>query len=272
MFMWADSIAGGVVANDVARWDGTNWWPPGGLAPNAAVINCMAIDSNGKRTSEEPSPTREAESLQNVAAWDGNQWSGLGGGITGNKAAVNTLFCGGGRILVGVLCLGWGNPATNIAVWNGMAWSGLGTGLPGSATAITQDLEGNVYAAGSQTPTMANNYYTPFISKWDGTTWTNLPAGNNPSGSGVKVMFVYSDVLYAGGIHLAPPAPPAHLERFNGTNWGFVPAPFYPVSYGPVQSGGKLYFMGPLDNVMSPNPANYPYGIYNVAGWDGTTN
>jgi hypothetical protein len=69
-----------------------------------------------------------------IAKWDGNFWSGVGGGVVGTGtinalASIGTnLYAGGTFTNVG------GVPANRIAKWNGTTWSALGSGTTFSAT------------------------------------------------------------------------------------------------------------------------------------------
>jgi hypothetical protein len=258
----AFTSAGGVAATNLARWDGTNWWPVGG-GPGGSVVNALVVD--GKTLYVGGTFTNAGGvSVHNIAAWDGQNWSSLGDGVAGKTATVNTLLDAGGQLLVGGdFQSAGGISASNVARWTGSAWTSLGNGLIGPSFVLTTDDAGTVYAGGGQT-----SGGPPYISKWDGAAWSSLPAGDPGLNDPVNLLFIYNNALYAGGLYLGGPAPVGDLERFDGTNWVRVGAPFGLVRAGPVQHQTKLYFSGALNNVMHLNPAagSWEYG---VAAWDG---
>ncbi len=255
--------AGGVAATNLARWDGTNWWPVGG-GMGGSVVNVLVVD--GKTLYVGGTFTNAGGlSVHNVAAWDGQNWSSLEEGVAGNNGTVNTLLVAGGQLLVGGdFQSAGGISASNIARWTGSAWTNLSNGLIGPSYALAKDDAGNVYAGGGQT-----SFGPPYISKWDGATWSSLPAGEPGQYGPVRVLFIYGNALYVGGLYLGGPAPVGDLERFDGTNWLRVAAPFWLVRAGPVQYQTKQYFAGVLNNIMHLNVAAGFPEEYGVAAWDG---
>src|SRR5262249_18506945 len=82
--------AGGAPAQDVARWDGSQWTPLGsGTAggPGSSVRAMIVFDDGGSPalyaggdfTSAGGSP------VGRIAKWDGHQWSALGAGVSGGS-------------------------------------------------------------------------------------------------------------------------------------------------------------------------------------------
>ena len=60
----------------------------------------------------------------NIAKWDGTNWSALGSGIQGE---VHALFVSGSNLYAGgFFPMAGGLPANNIAKWDGVRWSALG--------------------------------------------------------------------------------------------------------------------------------------------------
>lgn len=257
------TTAGGLAATNLARWDGTNWWPVGGGIKG--TVNVLA--SNGEELYVGGTFTNVgALSVQNIAKWDGQNWNNLAGGLSGPSPSVTSILVTNEEIFVGGRFIAAGGiSATNIATWNGASWTGLGNGLIGPAYALTKN-GNNLYAAGGVT-----NFGLPFISEWDGTTWTNLLPTNLPMGGPIKVLFFETNELYAGGVSLPGIASSGDLIRMVGTDWLKIPAPFassstLPYSCGSVRRQNKLYFAGLVDNTMS----GYGYGIqaYDKSNWN----
>lgn len=120
---------GGVAANFFAKWDGSNWSAGGGgvfsTHPYAGGVSALAtIGTNlyvgGFFTNA------GGVAVNNIAKWDGSNWSALGSGINGQ---VNALAVSGTNLYVGGGFTSAGGVAVNgIAQWNGTNWSALGTG------------------------------------------------------------------------------------------------------------------------------------------------
>src|SRR5216683_1355736 len=82
--------------------------------------------------------------VNNIAKWEGRQWSALGGGTNMPVYALTVFDDGAGPALyAGGIFSGAGDvAATKIAKWNGTQWSALGTGIHGpyvNALAVFDD-------------------------------------------------------------------------------------------------------------------------------------
>ena len=124
------SINGGSVSvNNLARWDGSIWYDVGGGVsgvPFSTSINALATRGNelvagGEFTMAGTTPAN------NIAIWDGSQWSILGEGLNGTVGSIlvsgNDIYVGGQFTMAG------SNSAYSIARWDGSVWHPLGTGL-----------------------------------------------------------------------------------------------------------------------------------------------
>jgi hypothetical protein len=133
--------AGGLPAKCLAKWDGSRWSAvPGEPSPwpNAYVSNIQVWD-DGR------GPALYAAgyfsniggmSANNVAGWDGRNWSPLGTGVLDGPAIALTVFDDGrGPALYvgGAFVTAGGLPASSVARWDGRGWSGLGSGVSGGA-------------------------------------------------------------------------------------------------------------------------------------------
>src|SRR5438093_3680349 len=83
----------------------------------------------------------------NIAKWDGTNWSALGGGLDG---VVSALAAHGGDLYVGGSFESAGGiAATNVARWNGSGWSAVGPqAFPYPALAVAVSTNGNELYAG----------------------------------------------------------------------------------------------------------------------------
>src|SRR4029077_7422316 len=67
-----------------------------------------------------------------IAKWDGNTWSGVGGGIVGSGTVLALTTMGTNLYVGGSFTNMGGVPANRIAKWDGTSWSALGNGVSGS--------------------------------------------------------------------------------------------------------------------------------------------
>lgn len=207
------TMAGGVPAGNIARWDGATWSGLGSSL-NGPVYALATAESNlfvgGRFT------VAGGVVASNLARWNGSQWFALGGGVGGNANPIirirpppisalavsgNNLFVGGDFAWAGAVS------ATNIARWDGTNWSALGSGLigtsafapPPTVAALVYDPEGSLYAGGSFSKT--GTLDLPAIGMWDGERWQWLGDGISASGAIplVQVLLLAGAQLYVGG-------------------------------------------------------------------------
>ena len=136
-----------LTANNIARWDGTNW-----LALGSGLVG-----------SEEWQPNSMTLTYVSTLAVHGNE-----------------LFVGGSFTNAG------GVPASNVAKWDGLKWSALGNGISGIGNVFTLGCsyfpvsslavsDAAVYVGGQFTD--ASGVTANRIAKWDGSTWSALRGG-----------------------------------------------------------------------------------------------
>jgi trimeric autotransporter adhesin len=176
-----------------------------------------------------------------IAAFDGEQWTSLGSGMT--KSGTNpppaevlalaafdedgpggnppVLFAGGDFELAD------GIAANNVARWDGTAWSAVGDAAAGN------DIGGIVRAlavfdddgAGSNPEALyAGGDFPGRVARWDplSQTWTTL--GSGISNGSVHALAVFNNELYVGGnfTNAGGIAAADYLARWNGTSWSAV--------------------------------------------------
>ncbi|MFN0242420.1 MAG: hypothetical protein ACKVWV_05955 [Planctomycetota bacterium] len=282
------TIAGGVAAHQVARFDG------GGFSPLVHPANGLSDMPLVFRVADDPAGCGErlfaggrfltagATAARRVAQWDGQAWSSLGAGIGGDVLAFETyrsaseptanLYAGGQFAEAG------GGAIANVARWNGASWSPLGSGItqanfPGPNVPIVRALcaydSGNgpeLYAGGSFLK--AGGAPAANIARWNGTSWNN--AGSVSSelsfASGVICMIVFDDgtggALYVGGVFQQAGDPSGvktvnNVARWNGT------------SYSALGAGlnGGVYSFAIFDD--GSGPALFANGGFGVHRWNG---
>lgn len=210
----------GLSITNVARWDGTNWFPVGAGAPGGQVDH-LAIA--GERLI--------AAFSSGIAAWDGASWE-IFPGIPWAKAFA--LAAQGTNIYAahGGITPTWGPYILRFA---GTNWETLGGGLRGAwnpevpiPIQSIMPVGNRLYIGGvfygavfADTNLTANN-----LATWDGTNWSNCQGGViGQSGNGVPVTtMAHSDLglVVAGNFEqlaVGSPTNVLNVARWDGTNW-----------------------------------------------------
>ena len=215
---------GGVVANNVAKWNGSTWSPLGtgiGMGGIGSNVNALAVAGNGDVYAGGAFTSAGGVAANNVARWNGSAWSALGTGVGGFSVGVLAVAGNGDVYAGGNFTQAGGVTANRMAKWNGSAWSALGTGVGnGYVGALAVASNGDVYAGGGFTSiggVVANN-----VAKWNGSTWS--PLGTGVIGAGVSALVVAGNGdLYAGGAFtLAGGAAANNVAKWNGSAWSAV--------------------------------------------------
>lgn len=125
------SQVAGVVAASIARWDGSDWSPLGGIEGNGVngLIYAMARYQGSLYVGGEFSAAGGVPAA-NIARWDGSNWHALAEGVALGvpyyPAQVLALAEYDGELVVGGRFTSAGGvDATSIALWNGNRWQTL---------------------------------------------------------------------------------------------------------------------------------------------------
>jgi hypothetical protein len=202
--------AGGVPTNNIAQWDDDQWSAVGsGIGGGSGpFVSALTFDSAGPALYVGGQFTSAGSvSANNVAKWNGTNWSALGDGMDGPVLALTMFDDGTGPALYagGAFTIAGGVTANGVAKWNGTNWSPLGSGVAGftpavhSLTAFQDGTGAAVLFAGGSFDT-ADGVYVSNIARWDGTHWSALGAGVD---NVVDALTTFNDgsglALYAGG-------------------------------------------------------------------------
>jgi trimeric autotransporter adhesin len=272
----AFTIAGGVQANRIAKWNGNSWSAVGdGFSPtgNGWVYELQVFnDGTGSALYAGGGFITSGKTVVNgIAKWDGAGWTPLG---TGANIGVNTL-CGfdDGKGFGSVLYAGGafteiGNVAVNrIAKWDGASWNALENGLNNEVNALAISPAsgaefGNVLYVGGRFDG-AGKVSMKNIGRWDGTKWSALGSGVNQN---VFALLTVNEngkeVVYAGGgFNAAGEVTANHIARWDGKSWSAlgngVDSTVFALAHYDDQSG---------------NGSELYAGVYSataVAKWDG---
>jgi trimeric autotransporter adhesin len=198
-----NGVAGVPGTQNIARWDGTNWWSVGGGLPNANLFALLVSGNDlfvgGTFTSVAGQP------ITNLTRWDGTNWSAVGGGVVGGS--VRTLTLHNGALVAGGLFTSAGTSNVGyIASWDGTTWNTLSGGVQASSPSASAvpvqsilSFSGALYAGGKFYS--AGGVAATNIARWNGITWESLGAGaNNGTDNSVATLGVDTNgLIYAGG-------------------------------------------------------------------------
>jgi len=276
-------LSGGSTLNYIARLGNTGWAPLGDGLDGTAFGLTVFDDGSGD------GPVlfvgggfdfAGGVSANGVARWDGQAWSTLGGGISGDVTWAEA-FAGfddgsGDRpaLYVGGYFTGAGAVnASNIARWDGAEWSPLGEGVDGSVGALV------VFDDGSGPALYAGGYFTSAggvraegVARWDGVSWS---AVGSVMDGGVKTLAVFDDglgggpALYAGGTFtVADGVAVNYVTRWDGRTWtpmaGGVNSQVNALAVFDDGSGPALYAAGHFTEAGG-------IAAMRAAKWDGVT-
>ena len=218
-------LTGGVSANNVAVWNGTNWAALAGGLPNRALSlavwkgNLYAGGGFGNQGN-----------MSTIQSWNGTAWGPVGAGLS--SGTVNALAVSTTGPVAGGSFIGDYTSATllnNIGRWSGTKWIGLGLGTNSSLNAIT-GTGTTVYAAGGFTA--AGSLEANNIALFNGTAWSKLgSSGTSGPGSYCGVSDTLAGIctltidpatgyLYVGGAFSAINGVAANnVAVWNGKTW-----------------------------------------------------
>lgn len=287
------TTAGGAAASNIARWDGINWsslTSASGAGTTGEVYDLVVYDDG-------LGPALYAGgyfsfaggvSTNNVARWDGSDWSSLSGpagtGTVGPVHALTVFDGGSGSELVagGFVFVAGGVPADYIAKWDGDAWSHLegpgGSGIDYAVRTLCVFDDGggdDLIVGGSHRS--ADGQKANQIAAWDGTSWSALSSETgNGVNSIVNAFAVFDDgsgpALFVGGFFRdAGDQTVNKIGRWNGDGWASLTGPSGTGTRLPVLamavhddgSGSALYVGGVLGSAGGLD-------VDHIARWDGS--
>ncbi len=243
--------AGLYSANNIARWDGSDWSKVGNFGLSSTCYGLATYDPDGAGPAPEALYagglfiTADSTSAQHVARWDGSNWTRLDDGLNnfvydliefdsdGSGPLPPSLYAAGGFTASG------DTDALYIARWDGSAWYPLqetpidfGVNATAYSLAIYDpDYTGpgreKLYVGGAFTQAGLATFANHIVS-WDGTSWATL--GNGVNG-GVWAMHVHDEdgtggdapALFVGGsFSIAGVGAADGIARWSNGSWSPV--------------------------------------------------
>lgn len=275
------TVAGGVAAQFIARWNGVAWSPLSSGLNNIGASLAAFDDGSGPALYVGGLFSSAGGTAANsVARWNGLAWTALGSGVA--NGSVLSLASAAGPDGEQVLCVGGdftvagGASANRIAAWDGAAWTSLGTGVDSTVLAIAtfdaNQVDGQAIIAGGQFVS-AGGAIARHIAAWSGGAWSPLERGLETP---VRALATFDDgqgsgpAIYAAVTTTTAQGLANNIARWDGSTWT------------PVGGGINdwVYCLTTFDDGSGEGPALYAAGEFSTAGgiaakriakWNGTT-
>ena len=277
--------AGGKTVNCIAKWDGSEWTDLNGGVSSEGQPGMLSLAVFNDGTGEALYAGGHFDHAggvpaNNIAKWDGTQWSALGSGIESAPMSLGVFDDGNGPALYagGHFEHAGGIPAKNIARWDGQQWSALGEGTDGQANTLTasdadSDLGAALWVGGVFERAGGVSAYN--IAKWDGSEWSALGDGVDEDVYGLTIFDDGSgDALYvAGEFTTAGEIDAIGMAKWDGSEWSWIgdlwfePGEEPGVGYAPIVfddgAGPALHMAGCFASVGDVEALS-------IAKWDGS--
>jgi hypothetical protein len=273
-------------------WDHGFWPPPQGngfTGPGQATVHALRVFDDGTGPALYAGGSFDAAGsvpAQNIARWNGFQWSAVGSPPESMAGGVNALTIfdegAGPRLFAAGYFRMSHCGASKIARFDGTTWSALTNDIisyypgPGIAALVVHD-DGNgraLYAGGSFW-FMTGQGLMLLVTRWDGTQYSQVGNELGPLPGSAPSIHALADFdagagaeLYAGGEAFGINGSDAHgFVKWDGTHWNIV-------------GGGVDGLVSALDSFDDGSgPALYVGGLFqsagglavaNIARWNGS--
>lgn len=271
--------AGGITANNIARWNGTTWSPVlNGISGSVRSL----CTYNGELYAAGSFATAGNTAANDIARWNGTTWKNVG---YLESYSIKTLAVYDDELYAaGFFSFPNFPDGVAIAKWNGNNWTPVGPEVSYYSPSIEcmEVYNGELYIAGAYYLIGGGGVAEYFrVSKWDGYNWSDvvtIPASYTLDGAlgGIFSMKTYNGELYvAGQFSGIDTIWASQIARWNGNNWSAVGSGINFESYQYGFDGAYYTYVSSLEVY---NGALYAAGFFNhcdtilsrsIAKWDG---
>ncbi|MGB3967565.1 MAG: hypothetical protein WBO45_12620 [Planctomycetota bacterium] len=257
--------AGGIGANNIARWNGASWSALGaGVTGLNSLVTALAVSANGDVVAGGAFVVAGGIAAINIARWDGTAWSPLGTGAGdpgwGEFVAALLPMPNGDLIVGGYFTSAGGVAASTVARWNGASWSAMGAGVPGGMVAALAGLSATSVVAGS----VAMGGRPLSAALWNGSTWSAFAPGFNGPVAAFAVR-PNGDLVAGGSFTHAGGVVANCIARWDGVSWSPLGGGTdYPVRALASLANGDLVAAGSFGTAGGVMASG-------IARWDGTS-
>ncbi len=207
-------MVNGIVANRIARWDGSHWHQLGDGVIWTANSDATAVFAltvwNDQIIAGGRFDTAGGQQAKSIARWDGASWSSVGNTLSWANVLALTVH-GGELIAGGNFLVGANRP---VARWDRSQWHPLGSGFDQFVHALIS-YNGELIAAGNFQN--ADGVQVNNIARWNGAVWNPLGQGANGR---VSALAVYgADLIAAGAFTEVSGVQANQIARWDGSQW-----------------------------------------------------
>ncbi len=264
-------VAAGDFSSHVALFNGGFWEGVGGGFPDGSAVSIVnAVASHGGQlyVGGTFDSVVEGTQLNNIACWDGSQWSALQSGLDGPVQALGEWD---GKLAIGGSFM---NPIFHLGTWDGynfeypggvggVGWYG-GDHVNTIATSATR-----LYVGGVLTQ-VAPSTYGNNVFEWDGSEYASLGEGNGLN-SEVQSIGKWNGSIHVGGgfSRSFKDGDLNGIARWTGTRWESLA--------GGLQTSGwfqlRVNGLDTYDNDLVVTGQFSGAGgeaAHNIARWDGS--
>ncbi len=278
--------AGGIPAQNLARWDGHAWTAVGGGTNGpvwalAVYGSALYVGGNFTQAGVAASPV----AALSIASWTGSGWSALlgggGNGVAGTVYALTVHDDGSGPALYagGFFNGAGGLAANNLARWNGSAWSVVGSPSNGTDSEVfaLASFNGRLVAGGEFRH--AGGQSAASLAQWNGSAWSAVGTGTDDN---VYALQIWNGALYIAGNfqHAGTVAQPVYgIVRWDGAaGWSGLGGGLDEASFSTFDGQQGVQALGVYDDgggaKLYASGQFYHDGVSNLyhdmARWDGT--
>lgn len=205
--------AGAATAVNIARWNGSAWFPLQSSGGNGTSGTVRALQVHqGNLYAGGDFVSAGGVTVNRVARWDGVNWTALDGPSgTGVNNAVYALASFEDTLVAGGTFTSAGGVSMNrIARWNGEQWDAMGS--VGSTIYAMTVQDGDLFNANASTSSTR-------VYRWTGTAWAAFSGGPD----GTRVLMPHDDDLVVAGV---PYQSSPNIYRSNGSDLTELGGPF----------------------------------------------
>lgn len=216
------------------RWDGTTWTD---VALPAVLIDGVEAletwdDGSGPKLYAGFDTTFAFNDFGGIAAYDGQGWSPLDGGLNGKVLSIEVFDDGTQQVLAvgGIFSQpsGAAAPVQTVAAFDGTGWQPFGSGIVGMIESLETHDDGQgpaLFAGGSATDPVTGE--TNRLHRWNGTTWAPVPGVAEPVRA---LLSIPAGSELTAGLYMAadnqdfssPEQACVSLGRWDGSAWNPV--------------------------------------------------
>ncbi len=263
--------AGGIYAENIARWNGAAYSALSQGAPRVAngAISVVSVTGGkvyigGRFTEVDGVPAI------GIARWNGSRWSAVGSGLDFGDTfhLIDAIAEYAGQLYVaGQFTLVDGLTVNNIVRWDGVRWQTVGSGADSGTNAPVKALAeyaGELYVAGAFT--RAGSTSARGIARWNGQRWEALGTGINMPDNGYVSALVpmAAGLMVSGSFTLAGGQWARYVARWDGSAWSGIE----PINELGLFSAPLLASSG-TDLVLAGSRVNVNGYAYEVTRWNG---